>query len=454
MSRAMRILVVDDHADMVSLLGEALRGAGYEVIEATSGAQALDLARTTQPDAAISDLRMAGVDGLDVLAGLHELDSDLPVLMMTAFGSVTNAVDAMRRGAWSYLTKPLRIDELLLQVRNALEHRALRDENRSLRKRVAAEAPDGMIGHSAPMRALYELVARLADAEDAVLIRGESGTGKERVAQALHQRGRRREAPFVAVNCASMPASLLESELFGHAKGSFTGAAGPRRGLFLQADGGTLFLDEIGDMPIELQAHLLRVLEEKVVRPVGADTGRRVDVRIVAATNQDLEQRVAGGRFRADLFYRLDVVPIVVAPLRERIEDLPELFAYFASRATSSTILRLAPPSLAMLERYAWPGNVRELENLVRRLAILVDHPEVLPDDLRLHAQKIVSASVPTPPPLERARSELPTLRQVELDYMSWVIESCGGNKTRAAEILGIDVSTIHRRIRGPDTAQ
>lgn len=451
MTRAMRILVVDDHTEMVRLLAEELREAGYDVLEASSGAEALDIAQRDPPDVAVTDLRMTGVDGLDVLAGLHELDRDMPVLIMTAFGSVNTAVEAMHRGAWTYLTKPFRTDELLLQVRKALSHRALSDENRTLRRLVSTEAPDGMIGRSAPMRAVYDMVGRLADADAPVLIRGESGTGKERVARALHLGGVRRDGPFVAVNCASVPAALLESELFGHVKGSFTGATGPRRGLFVQADGGTLFLDEIGDMPSDLQSHLLRVLEDRMVRPVGADTGRKVDVRIVAATHQDLEARVTEGRFRADLFFRLDVIPIRLPPLRERVEDIPELFAAFVAKCKPTPLERLAPETLALLERHPWPGNVRELENLVRRLSLLVDHATVTPDDLRTHAPHLFLQKGPSTP-LDRARTEQPTLRQLESEYIAWVIQKCTGNKTRAAEILGIDVSTIHRRMRGGES--
>jgi len=439
---------------MVRLLEEELGDAGYEVVGVSDGAAALTSARCAPPDLAITDLRMPAVDGLDVLAGLLEIDPDLPVIIMTAFGSIDTAVDAIRRGAWNYLTKPFRTEELVLQVAKALGHRNLADENRALRRLVTAAAPSGMIGQSAPMRAMYGLIARLADADASVLIRGESGSGKERVARALHQGGRRRDAAFVPVNCASVPARLLESELFGHVRGSFTGATGSRRGLFLEANGGTLFLDEIGDMPVELQAHLLRVLEDRIVRPVGADTGRPVDVRIVTATHQDLEARVAEGRFRADLYYRLDVVSIRVPPLRERIEDLPELFAVFVNSHAATPLSRLEPEALAILEAYPWPGNVRELENLVRRLSLLVDHAAVTPADLRAHAPHLFADQTGPPSALERAKSALPTLRKLETDYLAWVLEQCAGNKTKAADILGIDVSTIHRRLRGGESAE
>ena len=445
MTRRARILVVDDHAEMARLLVEELAEAGHEVLEATGGAQAIEVARTEQPDVVVTDLRMSGVDGFDVLQAIHDQDASIPILIMTAFGSIDTAVDAMRRGAFTYLTKPFRTAELLVQVDKALAVRALADENRSLRRRIADNAPVGMIGHSEPMRAVYRLIARLADADVPVLIRGESGTGKERVAQALHAAGARATRSFVAVNCASIAASLLESELFGHAKGSFTGAATARRGLFVEADGGTLFLDEIGDMALELQAHLLRVVEDGVIRAVGADTGRRVDVRLVVATHQDLEARVADGRFRADLFYRLNVVPIVLPPLRERVDDIAELFAAFAARTANPQ--RLSAGAFEALEHYPWPGNVRELENLVRRLGLLVDHPLVTEADLRGVAPNLFGPRSLSP--LDVARRDQPTLAELERDYIAAVIQACGGNKTRAAEILGIDVSTIHRRARG-----
>ncbi len=445
MAERPRLLVVDDAEEMTRLLEEELVDRGYEVRAASGGAEALALAQAAPPDVVITDLRMAPVDGFDLLEGLRSLDPDLPVIVMTAFGSIDTAVEAMRRGAHTYVTKPFRMDELTVHVDKALAGRALRRENVSLRRMVVADGPEGMIGRSPAMRALYQRVARLADASVPVLVRGESGTGKERVARALHYGGGRRSRSFVAVNCASVPATLLESELFGHVKGSFTGATAARRGLFVEADGGTLFLDEIGDMPLELQAHLLRVLEDGTVRPVGADTGRTVDVRVVAATHQPLEQKVAAGAFRADLYYRLDVVPLVLPPLRERIEDLPELYASFAARAGGSA-RHLSPEALAVLERHPWPGNVRELENLARRLAVLVDHDVVTEEDLEAHAPSLRRAELPRP--LERARRELPTLREVQDDYIGFVVERCGGNKTRAAEILGIDVSTIHRRER------
>jgi two-component system response regulator HydG len=298
------------------------------------------------------------------------------------------------------------------------------------------------------MRALYELVEHVAHSGAPVLLRGESGSGKELVARALHSEGPRAAEPFVAVNCTALPHALLESELFGHVKGAFTGATTARRGLFVEADKGTLFLDEIGDMPAELQAKLLRVLEDGEVRAVGADASRTVDVRILAATHQELETRVREGRFRADLFYRLNVVTLRIPPLRERREDIPLLVEHFISRARTrnprSKVTGLSPEVVAALGAMPWPGNVRELENLVERLVVLVPRETVELVDLRLHAPE----SSPEAHPLALAQKELWPLRQLETEYIAWVVAHCGGNKTRAAELLGIDVSTIHRRER------
>jgi two-component system response regulator HydG len=437
------ILVVDDHPEMVALLCDQLREEGYETYGTTEPAQALQRVGQGSIDLLLTDLRMGELDGLDLLIAARQIDPLLPIIVMTAFGAVETAVEAMRRGASHYLTKPYRTDDLLIHVHRALEERGLRGENRALRSRLwDGDGPEDLVGSSRVMQLVYERVSRVADVDVPVLVRGESGTGKERIARAVHFGGKRRSAPFVPLNCASIPASLLESELFGHARGAFTGASGSRRGLFLEASGGTLFLDEIGDMPLELQAHLLRVLEDKQVRPVGADKSREVDVRIVAATHQRLESLIEAGRFRADLFYRLDVVPIDVPPLRERKEDIAALLDTFLRRQPGP-VRRVTPAALALLEGYSWPGNVRELENLVRRLQILVD-TETADTEQWLAIAPQLATAVPT----RTSFSEIVPLRQLEDEYLAWVLERCDGNKTHAAELLGIDVSTIHRRFR------
>jgi two-component system response regulator HydG len=455
-----RILVVDDHVEMGRMLKDPLTDEGYAVDLATGGEEAIRLVRSRLYDAVLSDLRMEKVDGLDVLEAVRAVDPEVPVLLMTAFGGVESAVEAMKRGAYHYFTKPFRLDEVLVIVRRALEERRLRAENRVLRQAAAERGGMGaLVGRSAPMRALYELIERVAHSGAPVLLRGESGTGKELVARALHFEGARAAGPFVAVNCTALPHHLLESELFGHVKGAFTGATSARRGLFVEADQGSLFLDEIGDMPMELQARLLRVLEDGEVRAVGADASRTVDVRIIAATHQDLDARVREGRFRADLFYRLNVVTLRLPPLRERREDVPMLVEHFISRARvrnpRSRLQAVAPEVVSTLAAMPWPGNVRELENLIERLVVLVPRETAGLDDLRPHlppgseqSQPLGAVSPEQSQPLGVAQQELWPLRRLEAEYIAWMVARCGGNKTKAAELLGIDVSTIHRRER------
>jgi len=421
-----RVLVIDDHEEMVELLADQLRDLAYDVEVSTDGATALKLAERRLPDVVITDLRMRGTDGFDVLAGIKKLDPTVPVLIMTAFGAVDTAVEAIRLGASHYFTKPFKLDEVVLWVERALEDRTLRDENRRLRA-VAPVGSDVLVGNGPAMSKVKELIRRVTQADVPVLVRGESGTGKEIVARLIHDSGARAKKPFVAINCTSLPAELLESELFGHTRGAFTGAANARRGLFVEADGGTLFLDEIGDMPPELQSKLLRVLQEREIRPVGSDVTRSVDVRVIAATHQPLEVRVKEGRFRQDLMFRLDVLSIMLPPLRERREDIAGLAEHFAKKFD----VELTPGFLKTLERQEWPGNVRELENVVQRFRFL--------------GEEALSSSPGTPDGFD-FRSELKTLREMESEYIRYVLERCQGNKTRAAEILGIDASTLHRR--------
>jgi two-component system response regulator HydG len=442
-----KILVVDDHVEMARLVADHFADSGWECQVVAGGGEAIASLAVSVPDLVITDLRMADVDGLDVLDAARRTDPDLPVILMTAFGGIDSAIEAMRRGAWHYVTKPVRLDELRLHAERALAERRLRRENRALRA-AGREAMAALIGRSAAMRRVYDLVDRVAPSPSPVLIRGESGSGKELVARAIHVSGPRRDAAFVAVNCTALPEALLESELFGHTRGAFTGASSARAGLFVEASGGTLFLDEIGDMAPALQAKLLRVVQLGEVRPVGADESRRVDVRLIAATHQDLEERVAAGAFRADLYYRLNVVPLSVPPLRDRAEDIPLLVEHFlaASRARNhhAIVERFAAALVAALADYRWPGNVRELENVVERLVVIGARPELDLADL--------GEIVPAIAGLERfeiARDRLLTLRQMEDQYLTWVLGRCDGNKTRAAEILGVDVSTIHRRTKG-----
>jgi two-component system response regulator HydG len=441
------VLIADDHVEMAKLLADKLAEEGWTARVVDSGKGAIDALAKLTPDLVITDLRMAEVDGLDVLDAARAADPELPVIIMTAFGSIESAIEAMRRGAWHYVVKPARLDELVLHAERAVEHRSLRLENKLLR----GQNRDGMsslIGRSRAMRDLYALVERIALSSSAVLINGESGTGKELVARALHAAGPRRECPFVAINCTALPEALLESELFGHTRGAFTGATSARAGLFVEADGGTLFLDEIGDMPVALQAKLLRVLQQGEVRAVGSDESRTVDVRIVAATHHDLERRAKEGAFRSDLYYRLNVVPVMVPPLRQRLDDVPILVERFLEAARTrnphSPVVRMAPEVVTALSRYPWPGNVRELENLIERLVVVGTTAELGVGELAALAPSIVGGQDRFSLP----RDQLSTLREVEEEYIAWVVERCGGNKTRAAEVLGIDPSTLHRRSR------
>ena len=418
-------LIADDHVEMARLIAGALADDGWTSRIAGTGTAAIAAASACSPDLVITDLRMPDGDGLAVLEATRR---DSAVIVMSAFGGVDTAVEAMRRGAWLYVPKPVRLAELVRHARRALDERRARPLGHAI------------IGASAAMRELASAVGRVAGASAPVLLRGESGTGKELVARSIHAASPRRSGPFVALNCAAIPEQLVESELFGHVRGAFTGAASDRPGVFREADGGTLLLDEVGDMPLPSQAKLLRVLQEREVRPVGGGAVHRVDVRVIAATHQDLEARVARGELRADLYYRLAVVPLTVPPLRDRTDDIPSLATHFLARARAacpdSPVERFSDGALAALCAHPWPGNVRELENLVERLVILGGQPEITDGDVRA-----VLPAAATP-------SRLRTLREVEDNYIDGVLAQCAGSKTRAAEILGVDPSTLYRRRR------
>ena len=441
-----RLLVVDDHLEMARALADALQNAGYVVDAVGSGAEALERVQADRPALVISDLRMEGLDGFELIDRLRALDPILPILIMTAFGSIDTAIEAIRRGAYHYVAKPFQLGEVLLHVERALGERRLREENRSLRTLLGETTYSGMVGRSEAMQVLFETIERVAQSSAPVLIRGESGTGKELIARALHARGPRASGPFIAVNCAALPETLLESELFGHARGAFTGATSARRGLLLAASGGTLFLDEIADMPLSIQAKMLRVLEDREVRALGVDAGTAIDVRFIAATHRDIEQRVREQTFREDLFYRLNVVPTFAPPLRARAADVPLLAQHFLAKALyqnpGSKVRRLSAEVLVALQEASWPGNVRELENLIERLVILTASEEVGLQELGQHGAGVGGARSA----FEPTRGEVRPLRDVETEYIAWAVEQCGGNKNRAAELLGIDVSTIYRR--------
>ncbi len=381
------ILVVDDDREMANILVEILSTAGYRAIAANSGADALATVRREHPDLVISDLRMVGLSGHQLQAEIKRVAPNLPVVIITAFGSIQTAVESMKLGAFDYITKPFSNDELLLVVTRALEDSSLRQEIKRLRGELAhSYGLENIIAASQKMTEVLEIVGQIADSAASVLLTGESGTGKELIARALHFRSRRQQGPFVPVNCAAIPDNLLESELFGHVKGAFTDARQSKTGLFQSARGGTLFLDEIGEMPLLLQAKLLRVIEDKRVRPVGATEETPVDVRIVSATNSDLEAAMAtAGKFRVDLYYRLATVTLVLPPLRERVEDIVPLIKHFLARASAEAgrpIPEIDPEAITSLTHYQWPGNIRELQNAISRAVILCRNNRITRGDL------------------------------------------------------------------------
>jgi len=445
------LLVADDDPVARDLLVEVLERDGYRVRGAAGGVECVRLAAQEPFDLALVDLRMPDVDGLKVLRQLAALQPPVPVVILTAFATIDTAIEAIRSGAYDYLSKPFRIDEIRIVVRRALEAQRLARDNleyqRELRDRYAVGR---LVGQTPAMVALYKLVARVAALDATVLIEGETGTGKELVARAIHYASPRAHRPFVVVDCAALPESLVESELFGHERGAFTGATQARRGLLETADGSTCLLDEVGELSATLQAKLLRVLQERVIRRVGGNEPIPVNVRIVAATNRDLRKRVEEGHFREDLYYRLNVVSVRVPPLRERREDIPLLAQHFLRKyaaAAGKEMAGFAPDALERLAAHPWPGNVRELEHAVERAVALAASGLVLADDLPPEIR-----GAPSPPPV--APSRWLTLEELKRWYVAAVLEECGGNKVRAAEILGIDRRTLYRILdREPDAA-
>jgi two-component system response regulator HydG len=389
---------------------------------------------------------MKAGDGLDLLSGVRKIDPSTPVIIMTAFGGIENAVEAMRRGAYHYVTKPFALETLRSLVERACRERSLSRENALLRRTLRSNLPSRqLLGSSLPMRQLRALIAQIADATSSVLISGETGTGKELVALAIHTSGPRADRSFVAVNCAALPEHLLESELFGHARGAFTGASSSRRGLFVEAQDGTIFLDEIGDLPPSLQGKLLRVLQSGEVRPVGTETTRTVNVRCIAATHKDLSVLVEQGQFREDLFFRLDVLRVQVPPLRERGEDIPLLVDHFLrqslEKSSRSMLAGFEPDALDFLASCDWPGNVRQLENLIERLVVTASESFA-----KLADVKRALGPAWTSDPIPRLLQNPMTLQDLEDRYLAGILKMVGGNKLKAAEILGIDPSTIYRR--------
>jgi two-component system response regulator HydG len=445
-----RVLVVDDDRDMCEFVATGLTKRGFAVEWRTSADEAFSLMQSEDFDVLISDLNLRGMSGIELCERVAANRPDIPVVVITAFGSLETAVQAIRAGAYDFITKPFQTDVLRLTLERAIQHRALRAEVTRLRRAVAeAQGFEGLIGTSEPMRRVYDLLDRVAETDATALITGESGTGKELVARALHARSRRRGGPFVALNCAAMPEPLLESELFGHAKGAFTDAKASRTGLFLQANGGVLFLDEIGEMPLALQPKLLRALQERKVRPVGADTEIPFDARIVAATNRDLESAVEERRFREDLFYRINVITVPLPPLRARGTDVLLLSQQFINHYAAQfgkSVTGLSSGAAEKLTGYSWPGNVRELQNCMERAVALTRFAEIvvedLPDKIRSYRRTHVVVASDDP-------SELVPLEEIERRYILRALEALGGNRTLTAQVLGLDRKTLYRKLRG-----
>ena len=455
-----RILVVDDDQASRSLMVQILAEDGHQITPCADGAEAIKLLEDERArggegyDAVVSDIRMVEADGLAVLDWVRQHALETPVLLVTAFGNVDGAVDAIQRGAYDYVSKPYDVAQIKLTVDRALKHRRLAEENRRLKREIRDRySLQNVVGRSESMLGVYKTAARVALTDATVLVVGESGTGKELVARAIHEASRRAAGPFIAVDCGSLAEGVLESELFGHARGSFTGATGARRGLFEEAAGGTLFLDEIGDIGPRIQGQLLRVLQEGEIRRLGESQAVRIDTRVVAATNKDLQEAVRAGRFREDLYYRLNVVTIRLPPLRDRREDVPLLAEHFASKHAGARGAALTTEAREALMEHDWPGNVRELENAVARALALNPGGTILAEDLpdAVRARQPGRLAPRSPPPSvatlapESLTADRPTLDELNRRYAERVLRDLGGNKTRAAEALGIDRKTLSR---------
>jgi DNA-binding NtrC family response regulator len=488
-----KVLLVDDELTMVQMVAELLRQEGHEVFPFTNGAAAVGALSTNVPELVITDLYLdkTRAHGLEILQKARELSPPAVVIVITGFGSIETAISAMKNGAFDYLEKPFKVDELRLCVRRALSYNAAITETAYLRKQLKKKYQfSQIVGNAAKMQAVYKLIERVADTDSTILIRGESGTGKELVARALHFNSRRQFAPFVPINCSALPENLLESELFGHRRGAFTGALNDKKGLFQEADGGTIFLDEIGSMPPILQSRLLRVLQEKEVRRVGDNTPVYVNVRVVAAANEALEKKIKDGSFREDLYYRLNVIPIELPALRERQDDIPLLVAHFLKGKVSGQTNRpfqVTRHAMDILSAHDWPGNVRELENAIERAATLCDGEIIKPEDLP--PSIVASVKLPTPAQDAGGTAALPNLpdsalyplhppsnpdgtpaakpaaderfiplkdylREQEHAYLNRVMERCSGDKEQAAIVLGVSLATLYRKLSGEEKDQ
>lgn len=444
-----RILVVDDDRTMCELIEADMQRRGFQVSWHTSAEEALRVLKDEEFDVVLTDIEMPGMNGIDLCDRVVSNRPDVPVIVITAFGSMETAVRAIRAGAYDFISKPVEMDILALTLERAIKHRDLQEKVKTLSEALErTEKFDELLGSSMPMQNLYDQVSRIADSEATVLITGESGTGKELVARVLHKQSRRRSGPFVAINCAALPGTLMESELFGHTRGAFTDARSTRKGLILQAEGGTLLLDEIGDLPMTLQPKLLRALEERSLRPIGGNSEIPFDVRIISTTNRDLESAVEEGRFREDLFFRINVIQIELAPLRARGMDVLLLAQHFTEDFAAHTgkhIAGMSEPVAEKLLEYSWPGNVRELRNVIERAVALTRYEKLavedLPEKIRAYqsTHMIIGGNDPT---------ELVSLEEIERRYIFHALQSVGGNKTLAARLLGLDRKTLYRKLQ------
>jgi DNA-binding NtrC family response regulator len=447
-----RILIVDDDEVSCQLFAETLEQENYRVDQARSGDEALALLRDNPYDLLLIDVRMPGLTGLEVTRTVHAKQASLPIIVMTAFGSMETAIEAIHEGAFDFISKPMNLEEIKKTVSRALAQRALQDSAQKGGSEVKSEPSGTIIGKSPAVLEVYKTIARVAPTKSVVLILGESGTGKERIARAIHQHSPRASHPFVAVDCGALTETLLESEIFGHVRGAFTGAVADKKGVFEEAESGTCFLDEIGDISPNMQARLLRVLQEHEVRRVGGKDWVKVDVRVIAATNQNLDDLVAKGSFRQDLYYRLNVVAIHLPPLRERVEDIPLLAGYFLkcySQENGKSITAISDAAMRLLCHYSWPGNIRELENAIEQAVVLSNQPVLAPDDLpqavRNNAASRLSQNLP--PDGQFLFSDTPTLEEVKKRYVLHVLKQNQGNVSRTARALNIDRRSLYRML-------
>lgn len=439
-----KILIVDDQQSILDVLSIMLKREGYDVLTALSGAEALEIIRTDTVDLTIADLKMMPLDGIALLEEIKKIDPDIVVIVMTAYASIQTAIEAMKKGAYEYVIKPFKMDELRLLVQRGLEQRSIIQENRTLKFQIQQKYSfDQLIGTSKQMQELFAIIRKVAPTESTILVCGESGTGKELVARAIHYNSKRRDKAFEPVNCAALPETLLESELFGHAKGAFTGAYADRQGIFVAADKGTIFLDEISAMSPGMQSKLLRVLQEKEIKRVGDTKQRKVDVRVIAATNENLADRVKNGSFREDLFYRLSVIPVEIAPLRDKKEDIPLLVRHFLSQQNRKAAgnRKISQETMDTLMAYDWPGNVRELENVVERASTLCEGDTIKPEDLPPRLLEHCATA-------RRADITLRSiLRDSERSHIQNIMRETHGDKKKAAEVLGISIPSLYRKL-------